>query len=131
MQNRGHEIQLADFAFLAKLAYSTDSQATQLLDKWFGLDSYTATNDVAGIEEFKKSSYFIDYGFGDSSGECLLSGIVDPNFLTGLTLNCAVSYKLVTFDEINAAVVTIRGTAEIWDWMANAQVSALTPLDSF
>ncbi|KAL7542868.1 hypothetical protein ACHAXR_012175 [Thalassiosira sp. AJA248-18] len=95
----GYSIDLADFAFLSNLAYSTDDSATALLETWFGSE-VTATNNVTLIEEFKNSSDFTDYGFVDN----------------------AVSYKLITVLEVNGAVLTIRGTQTPWDLMADAQL---------
>lgn len=93
----GNDIQLADFAFLSKLAYATDDLATELLDKWFGPG--VAINDVVLEEEFKKSSYYEDFGFGSG-----------------------VSYKLITFTDLSSSVLTIRGTMTVWDLMADAQL---------
>ena len=90
----GQDIALADFAFLSKLAYTSDENAETYLDLWFGKG--VAKLDTATIDEFKNSPSYI-YTFGS-----------------------AVSYKYVTFPY--EAVVTIRGTQTVWDLAADAQL---------
>lgn len=95
----GLDIALADFAFMAKLAYTTDTNAQNYLSEWFGPG--VAMNDVEAISEFKSWSQY-NYTFGSS-----------------------VAYKLVTFPKDGKsaeAILTIRGTQNVIDWLANFQL---------
>lgn len=66
-----------------------------MLDQWFGAG--VATDSVEVIDEF--ITVFPEYS------------------------QSAASYKLITFRDVpNFAVVTIRGTATLWDLMADAQL---------
>ena len=98
----GEDIELADFAFVSKLAYSTDANTQVFLDQWFG-PGY-AYNNVTLVNEFKEDQKEITFG-------------------------SAVSYKLITFrangqegGALPSAVLSIRGTQTIWDLMADAQL---------
>jgi len=94
----GDDVDLADFAFLSGLAYSPGSYVEEMLDTWYG-EEKEASNNVTLVEEFKKHP---DY---------------EEHYNTG----SAVSYRLITFSD-NSAVLTIRGTSNVWDWVADAQL---------
>ena len=59
------------------------------LDLWFGPGN--ATNDVSTIEQFKISPGY-EYTFGS-----------------------AVGYKLITFEDPDTAILSIRGTQTVWE----------------
>jgi hypothetical protein len=87
---------LSDAAFYAGLAYVKPGDAQYLLNQWFGLDGF-AVDDIATVEAFKLSKP----GFAQSPA----------------------SYKLITFPSLlpNFGLVSIRGTATVWDLMSDAQ----------
>ena len=87
----------ADFAFLSGVAYRSETETTIALNRWFGEGN--AINNLELIQEFKSSPSY-GYEFGSS-----------------------VSYKLITFSDLrNNAVLTIRGTSNTWDLVADAQL---------
>lgn len=96
----GYETSLGDFAFLSGIAYSRDNWTSFQLQTWFGLNNINATNDDTAIENFKLSPEYTEE-FED--------------------FGTAVSYKLITFNGIGAAV-TIRGTSTVFDVIADAQL---------
>jgi lipase ATG15 len=85
--------QLIDFSFLALMGYKSTSVTQLDLDSWFGAGNATDMVDVV-------------QGFRNVTN----------------TLESPVSYKLIKFKDGGPAVVTIRGTAEIWDLFADAQL---------
>jgi len=85
---------LADYAFLATLAFSSPEEAQPLLDQWFG--NGTVTDDYEYVNSYRKSTGTEDH---------------------------PVSYKLFTFAaEPTAGVVSIRGSETMWDWSVDAQL---------
>ena len=88
---------LSDAAFYAGLAYVKPGDAQYLLNQWFGLDGF-AVDDIATVDAFKRSN---------------------PNFSQS-----PASYKLITFPSVlpDFGIVSIRGTATVWDLMSDAQL---------
>jgi len=84
---------LADYAFLSTVAYVKEGgNTTFLLDEWFGKGN--AKEEVEIVSKFKDTQ-------PDSP----------------------VSYKFITFtQDKNFGIVTIRGTANLWDVIADAQL---------
>lgn len=64
---------LADFAFLSKVASTTDENTEKLLDEWFG--SGVATNNIELINEFKSSSQYEEFNFGSAVSFCKFCSI--------------------------------------------------------
>jgi lipase ATG15 len=84
---------LADYAFLAGLAYRSPNNTQEDLDGWFGPG--IAFDDIGTVEEYRS------------------------NF----NVTSAVSFKLVTFPNSgNFAYVLIRGTTNNWDMLTDAQL---------
>ena len=84
---------MADYAYLAGIAYVSPESMPKSLDAWFGKG--VAYDDVDRVAEFR------------SQGES----------------HSAVHYKLITFRENpEFAVVTIRGTSNGWDMLSDAQL---------
>lgn len=96
----GEDIELADFAFLARLAYTVDNdRADQYLTDWFG--EGVVTNDIQAVDNFRDlEDYNSTFGYGS-----------------------AVIYRWITFSNTDG-VLTIRGTQNMFDVIADAQVSA-------
>ena len=92
---------LTDAAFLAGLAYVKPGNDSQyLLDNWFGksiTNQSIAIENTTIVNDFKTAENYI---------------------------NSPASYKLITFPDVapKYAIVTIRGTATLWDLMADAQL---------
>jgi len=86
---------LADYAFLAALAYQDPGVFQEKLDAWFGPGS--ATNQVDLVEKFRS----------------LIPGG-----------RAAVSYNLVTFELDGGAygVLVVRGSTTPWEWLTDAQL---------
>ena len=84
-------------AFYASIAYVKPGDAQYLLNQWLGQDG-TAIDDIATVDAFKLSN---------------------PDYAQS-----PVSYKLIAFPAIlpNFALVSIRGTATLWDLMSDAQL---------
>jgi len=90
---------MSDFAYLAALAYRDTSITQTELDKWFGFSNETnssvAVNKPAVVDEFR----------------------MDTD-----RYKSQVSYKMITFPEVNLAMVCIRGTTNAWDALTDAQL---------
>jgi len=87
-----NETNLVDFAFLALLAYDIDSVQLEL-NTWFGTG--VAVDMIGVVNQYRNE--------------------------TG-ALESPVSYKLIKINDAGPAIVTIRGTAEVWDLFADAQL---------
>jgi lipase ATG15 len=86
---------IADYAFLAGLAYRDVNGTQAALDGWFGPSGQNATDRNAIVEDWR-----------------------DVN-----DIQSAVSFKLVTFpDNGNFAYVLIRGTQNNWDMLTDVQL---------
>lgn len=83
---------LADYAFLAALAYQRPEIFQSQLDEWFGPN--VAKDEVEIVKNFRSE---VEGG------------------------QAAVSYKLVTFPG-NAGVVVVRGSTTSWEWLTDAQL---------
>lgn len=91
---------MADYAYLAGLAYRNNDITQSELDQWFvNLNGTTAQDNPDIVEEFRSRTQSID---------------------------SAVSYKLLTFSDESTgsvfAIVSIRGTTNAWDMLADAQL---------
>jgi lipase ATG15 len=87
---------MADYAFLAALAYRDPTITQGELDQWFG--NGTAVDQQEFVDNYRNSSD---------------------------TVKSAVSYKLITFPEAgNLAMLCIRGTTNAWDALTDAQLWA-------
>jgi len=85
---------LANYAFLATLAFSSPEEAQPLLDQWFG--SGTVIDDYEYVENYRIS--------------------------TGME-NHPVTYKLFTFpDDPTSGIVSIRGSETDWNWISDIQL---------
>jgi len=96
---------LVDYAFLANLAYTTQTEEQPSLNSWFGEGvvrmNYTLVEDFKKslVEDFKKDFPFEDFA------------------------RSPVSYKLVQSEfDPTYVMITIRGTATVLDVMADAQL---------
>jgi hypothetical protein len=86
---------LADFAFLSTVAYLDDNTATQMVGEWFG---DTVTENLSdNVDEFVRN-------YQEKNGASV------------------VSYKLFDFPEQNLKIVSVRGTSNSWDALADAQL---------
>jgi lipase ATG15 len=84
---------LADYAYLAGIAYTAPESMPDVLNAWFG--DGVAYDDYDAVTKFRSS----------------------------LKSESAVHYKLITFKaDPNFAVVTIRGTNNGWDMISDAQL---------
>eukprot|EP00522_Entomoneis_paludosa_P011926 CAMPEP_0172439516 /NCGR_PEP_ID=MMETSP1065-20121228/474_1 /TAXON_ID=265537 /ORGANISM="Amphiprora paludosa, Strain CCMP125" /LENGTH=969 /DNA_ID=CAMNT_0013188207 /DNA_START=79 /DNA_END=2988 /DNA_ORIENTATION=- len=85
---------LADYAYMAAIAYTAPESMPEVLDAWFGED--VAVDNVDLVSEFRSSR----------------------------EADSAVHFKLLTFPTLNSdfAVVTIRGTNNGWDMISDAQL---------
>ena len=87
------ESALADYAYLAAMAYVSPESTPAWLDEWFG--GGVAHDDVGLVRKYREST----------------------------EAQSAVHYKLLTFPaNPDFAVVTIRGTSNGWDMLADAQL---------
>lgn len=87
---------MADYAFLAQLAYRQPVLTQNELNQWFGNDTAIDSQDF--VDEYRNST---------------------DGFLS------AVSYKLVVFpNSNNTAMVCVRGTTNAWDALTDAQLWA-------
>lgn len=76
----GQDFELADFAFISFLAYTSEINTQNFLDHWYGTlptGESIATNNDELIDEFKNSPEYEEY----------------------IAFGSAVSYKLVTFED--------------------------------
>ena len=88
------EATLTDYAFMANIAYVRSGGAQYLLNQWLGVG--VAKENVQTVADFKAAR--------------------------GLT-NSVVSYKMITFANApEFAIVSIRGTNNLFDLMADAQL---------
>jgi hypothetical protein len=88
---------MADFAFLAGLAYSNEASTQDSLDGWFGPSGMQATDREDVVEEWRNVN----------------------------KIESSVSFKLVTFPDPDAgdfAYVLIRGTQNNWDMLTDVQL---------
>lgn len=85
---------MADYAYMAGIAYTAPDSMPEMLDAWFGKG--VAFDNTNLVEKFRKSE----------------------------ASESAVHYKLITFPDTNPdfAVVTIRGTNNGWDVISDAQL---------
>jgi len=91
---------MADYAYLASIAYVAPESMPKSLNKWFG--DGVAYDDVDLVTKFRTKE--------DSH-------------------NSAVHYKLITFPaNPDFAVVTIRGTSNGWDMLSDAQLWSASAL---
>jgi lipase ATG15 len=87
---------LADYSFLATMAFAGPEEAQRLLDQWFG------ENQVIDDYEYVAS-------YREATG----------------TQSHPVSYKLFTIASLpDSAVISIRGSESMWDWMVDIQLWA-------
>eukprot|EP00985_Skeletonema_marinoi_P010624 scaffold4969_cov118-Skeletonema_marinoi.AAC.1 len=95
---------IADYAFIANLAYTNPAEEQASLDSWFG-DGVVIVNDTL-VKEFREEFSSVDFGLASDS---------------------SVSFKLTQLVNTNFVMITIRGTATVLDVMADAQlwISAL------
>jgi hypothetical protein len=85
---------MADYAYMASIAYNSPESMPTILDAWFGKG--VAYDDLDLVTEFRNKET-------DS--------------------HSAVHYKLITFpDDPDFAVLTIRGTSNGWDMISDAQL---------
>jgi len=89
------ETALVDFVYLSVLAYNDPNVTQKLLDNWFGKG--TAIDQENITAKFKEE-------YNDLHGET------------------PTAYKLVDFPAHNLSVITIRGTSNGWDALADAQI---------
>ena len=88
----GHRHSLADFAFLSAVAYLEDEFADEAMSHWF---NDTFTNDRKTINQFQET-YKED--------------------------SLPVSYKLFEFPSNKVKIISIRGTSNAWDALADVQL---------
>jgi lipase ATG15 len=87
---------LADYSFLATMAFAAPDESQPLLDQWFGENQ--VIDDYQYVQEYREA--------------------------TG-TQSHPVSYKLFTIPALpQSAVVSIRGSEAMWDWMVDLQLWA-------
>lgn len=99
----GIENSLADFSFLANIAYLDDESAQNALSSWFETNSTNRADKVDSFrEEYRKS-------FGES----------------------VVSYKLFEFPENDLEIVAVRGTSNAWDALSDAQLWSAATLSQY
>ncbi|KAL7556733.1 hypothetical protein ACA910_005158 [Epithemia clementina (nom. ined.)] len=89
----GNATALADYAFLAVMAYQPPGTFQDKLDQWFG--PRVAKDELGIVLEFRQR---VQGG------------------------NAAVSYHLVTFPEAGGAVLVVRGSTTAWEWLTDAQL---------
>jgi hypothetical protein len=85
----GEQSTLADYTFLAKLAYRPESVTQHELDEWFGDNVAFDRQDI--VDDFREQN--------------------DPD-------KAPVVFKLVSFPEKKFAVILIRGTSNKWDMVS-------------
>jgi len=89
----GSQTDISDFVYVAALAYRDPTITQDELDQWFG-------EDVAFDNEDLVQAY-----------------------RTANNVQSAVSFKLITFPNVgNLALLAIRGTANAWDALSDAQL---------
>ena len=96
---------LADFAFLSALSYQDDESAAKDLITWFG-NNTKAENLVKNVEDFQRNYH-------------------------GEEHKSAVKYKLFSFPDDNLQIVSVRGTANSWDALADLQLWSSTALAQY
>jgi hypothetical protein len=85
---------LADFAFLATMSFAGPDEAQPLLNQWFS--DGQVVDDYEYVAQYRKA--------------------------TG-TASHPVSYKLFTISALpESAIVAIRGSESMWDWMVDIQL---------
>jgi len=89
----GNATGLADYAFLAALAYQPQDLFEEKLDRWFAPG--TAVSETRFVAEFRSE---------------VAGGAA------------AVSYDLVNFDSGALGVVVVRGSTTAWEWLTDAQL---------
>ncbi len=90
----GEQNTMLDFAFMSTIAYLEDSAASSAARTWFD----TTVNVLDPIVHEFKSAYQAEHGVS------------------------SVSYKLFEFPDQNLKVVAVRGTANAWDALTDAQI---------
>lgn len=83
---------LGDFAFLSAMAYEKDSINDYTLQEWFGGESSSVIDEVEYVSQWRQES-----GTQDNP----------------------VYFKLFSVPEGNSAIVSIRGSETMFDWLAN------------
>jgi lipase ATG15 len=89
----GANTTLADYAFLASIAYRPENLTQPALDAWFGDIEVIDEQDI--VDDFRERK--------------------DPD-------DSAVFFKLVSFPKLSLAVIMIRGTSTQWDMLADMQL---------
>jgi lipase ATG15 len=84
---------LADYAFLAAMAYQREDTFQDNLDAWFGPG--VAANQPGIVDQFRS---------GVEGGQA------------------AVDYRFVTFPGYSFGVVVVRGSTTSWEWLTDAQL---------
>ncbi len=94
------ETSLADIVFLATVAYEAPEITNITLNEWFDLgdENSETAQDLQYIVDDFKTSYEKENGAS------------------------AVTYKLIKFPKSDVGVITIRGTSNGWDALADAQL---------
>ena len=95
----GTKNSLADFAFMAGLAYVNETVTNSSLATWFGKDGKVldgAINHVTEVALFRNT--------------------------TAEYAKSPVNYRLIGFPSQNVGVVSVRGTANSWDLLTDAQL---------
>ena len=89
-----NETALADYTYLAGIAYNSPESMKDLLEAWFGPDVAQDNDDL--VQQYRE----------------------------GLETDSAVHYKLITFPKLDPdfAIVDIRGTNNGWDMISDAQL---------
>lgn len=89
----GNNVLMMDYIILATLAYTSPELTQPALDAWFGEGVVLDRTDI--VEEFRSQN--------------------DPE-------NSAVFFKLFTFPDIRLGVISVRGTSNNWDMLADSQL---------
>jgi lipase ATG15 len=89
----GDNALMTDYIVMATLAYTADELTQPALDLWFGNGTAVYRQDI--VDDFRAQN--------------------DP-------FNTAVFFKLFTFPDIGLGVISIRGTSNNWDMLADSQL---------
>jgi len=87
---------MADYSFLASLAYASDNITQRELDQWFNDSEMSAVFDHTAVSTFRQS-----------------------DITTGVT---PVVYRLIKFPSEKEAIVVIRGSTDPVDFMVDGQL---------
>ena len=85
---------MLDYAFLSSLAYKTDNITKDALTQWFN-KSTNVTDETGIVKDFRDRK--------------------DPE-------KTPVFFKLFSFSELRTAIISIRGTSNNWDMLADSQL---------